>query len=88
MTVPTQMNCSHQGEGWCLQCVGELAARAERLRNAIEEIEQVGHNPADLASDLIGLPNRYEQLASRLAAMAHAAMHKDTFPDDHEREEP
>jgi hypothetical protein len=30
MTIPSQMNCSHDDEGWCLQCVGEL--EEERLK--------------------------------------------------------
>ena len=25
MTIPWLMNCDHQGEGWCLECVGKLA---------------------------------------------------------------
>lgn len=56
---------------------GEAArnkAEVERLRNVLREIEQVGHNPADLASDLIGKPDRWEELSMRLAFMAHAAL--------------
>ena len=31
MTIPTMMNCEHQGEGWCLECVAELAAKRDDL---------------------------------------------------------
>jgi len=41
---------------------------------ALLEIEQAGHNPADLCPDLIGLPDRYEKLAARLAERANAAL--------------
>ena len=30
MTVPIQHNCSHQGEGWCLECVGKLQAELDK----------------------------------------------------------
>ncbi len=32
MTIPSQMNCEHSGEGWCLGCVMVLEAKNERLR--------------------------------------------------------
>jgi glutamine cyclotransferase len=35
MTIPTLMNCAHQGEGWCLACVGKLATDQDRLREAL-----------------------------------------------------
>lgn len=41
---------------------------------ALLEIEQAGHNPADLCPDLIGLPDRYEVLAARLAKRANDAL--------------
>lgn len=68
--VPHLMNCPHDGDGWCLECVGRLAAEAAKARDVLLQIEQVGHNPADLASDLVGLPDRYERLVDRLAEMA------------------
>lgn len=74
MTIPHMQNCPHQGDGWCLDCVGILHAEVERLQDVLQEIEQVGHNPADLASDLIGKPDRWEELSLRLASMAHTAL--------------
>lgn len=71
--MPHLMNCQHSGTGWCLECVGKLAALNEQARHVLEMIEQVGHNPADLASDLNGLPDRDWQLALRLAGMASDA---------------
>lgn len=31
MTMPHLMNCEHLADGWCLDCVGALHAKAERL---------------------------------------------------------
>jgi len=30
MTMPTQMNCSHQGSGWCLDCVEKLQQKISK----------------------------------------------------------
>lgn len=38
MTMPHLMNCPHQGEGWCLNCVKEMG---ERLIEAIKNIDQL-----------------------------------------------
>ena len=38
--IPTQMNCSHQGEGWCLACVGKLAADNEKNEKLISRIRE------------------------------------------------
>lgn len=32
MTMPTLMNCSHSGYGWCLNCVRQLAAELDEAR--------------------------------------------------------
>jgi hypothetical protein len=82
MTIPTMTNCAHRGEGWCLACVGRLGAENDRLREALRaaadcllDIEQVGHNPADLASDLahsrVPEPDRLWALVGRLAGAAN-----------------
>lgn len=73
VTIPHLQNCPHSGDGWCLDCVKELAAASARAHEVLFQIEQVGHNPADLAGDLCGLPDRYEKLVDRLAAMANDA---------------
>ena len=31
MTMPTLMNCSHSGDGWCLDCVAKLQKEKEDL---------------------------------------------------------
>ena len=51
--------------------------RLDEALAAILDIEQAGHNPADLCPDLIGLPDRYEKLAARLADRANAALVSD-----------
>lgn len=33
MTMPHLMNCSHSGEGWCLDCVKELYDRLEKAES-------------------------------------------------------
>lgn len=42
--IPTQMNCSHSGDGWCLQCVQELdekhMADIATLTAALKQSEQ------------------------------------------------
>jgi hypothetical protein len=30
------MNCSHQGDGWCLDCVGKLVAERDELKKKVE----------------------------------------------------
>ena len=35
MTIPWLMNCAHQGDGWCLKCVGLMADDLKRLVDAI-----------------------------------------------------
>lgn len=32
MTMPHLMNCSHQGEGWCLDCVKQLQQEVEKIQ--------------------------------------------------------
>ena len=31
MTVPTQMNCEHSPDGWCLKCVNKLVSELARI---------------------------------------------------------
>ena len=55
MTMPHLMNCSHLGEGWCLDCVSELQERHARLVEAAqavidEPIEDDGQSPFMLVS--------------------------------------
>lgn len=38
MTTPTQMDCSHQGNGWCLDCVGKLADDRDRMLRELEKV--------------------------------------------------
>lgn len=34
MTMPHLMNCPHSGDGWCLECVGEMQRLLEQTREA------------------------------------------------------
>ena len=60
MTIPELMNCKHQGEGWCLKCVGGLKedvktaeAAYERLRQIMEQ--QVNDSPLEISDDAISV---------------------------------
>lgn len=82
MTMPHLMNCPHADEGWCLECVRKLYETAARLRDQMLQIEQVAHNPADLAPDLLfaelGVSGKEALwlLVDRLGAMANDAYHE------------
>lgn len=52
MTIPYQMNCSHQGEGWCLACVGELGEENERLRSLLARCLPIVQGEAEMMADL------------------------------------
>ena len=51
-----------------------LMAQRDELAKALEQIEQMGHYPADLAPDLIGDPERDSKLCDRLAGVANDAL--------------
>ena len=38
MTIPWLMNCGHNDDGWCLDCVKEQHAELERYRLVVEMI--------------------------------------------------
>ena len=47
MTMPHLMNCSHSGEGWCIQCVREqhdelesMTTQRDALLAACQEVNQ------------------------------------------------
>ena len=39
MTMPHLVTCSHQEDGWCLDCVGELWREWEMATEKIKELE-------------------------------------------------
>jgi hypothetical protein len=41
MTMPHQMNCPHQGEGWCLDCVGRLQSWADDKTHEMGEQQKM-----------------------------------------------
>lgn len=65
-----------------LATIAERDAEIRRLKEALADIEQAGHNPADMMADLIGMPDRYELLTCRLAAIAHHALKGANRDDD------
>lgn len=42
MTMPHLHNCSHQDEGWCLDCVKELWEEKESMRDYLMPICEAG----------------------------------------------
>jgi len=59
MTNPTQQNCEHQPNGWCLKCVGELAsecdAKTEEIKRLWAHIDAMWASTSkmvDLAQDM------------------------------------
>ena len=40
MTMPHLMNCSHSGDGWCLDCVKELWDECDAWRKAKDVADQ------------------------------------------------
>lgn len=66
MTIPFMMNCSHQSDGWCLECLGEhykeyeslrqqladVIAERDRLRSRLEQLSQVLIDFTDRNADL------------------------------------
>ena len=67
MTIPSKMNCPHQGSGWCLDCVGRLA-------HALEDIRFMADYSADACPDLVGNPRRWEHLVLRMGDRAREAL--------------
>ena len=53
MTIPTQMNCAHQGDGWCLDCVGELEAKRADAEEALRRMQELPkYLPGERALDV------------------------------------
>lgn len=73
MTMPHLMNCEHQAEGWCLDCVGKLQAECEALRKDAERFRWLRSHPdavcvtVSIHGDWI--PAISEQLDAALDAM-------------------
>jgi hypothetical protein len=50
--MPHLMNCPHQGEGWCLECVGALQAELERTRVSLHVEAAAADAEATFANEL------------------------------------
>jgi hypothetical protein len=50
--MPHLMNCPHQGEGWCLECVGALQAELERTRVSLHVESAAADAEATFANEL------------------------------------
>lgn len=72
MTIPTMSNCAHSEAGWCLTCVGELAAQRDNYRAVLDEIHQMAAYPDDQGPDVSG--QRYQQLTQKIADVAGVAL--------------
>lgn len=58
MTMPHMMNCSHSGEGWCIDCVKALGEERNRLYNIVDIImrKPMIYSPYDNEADQIECP--------------------------------
>ena len=56
--MPYMVNCSHQGEGWCLACVQKLAEENIRLSEIVENLvsRPMTYIPYDNEADKIECP--------------------------------
>lgn len=48
--IPTQMNCSHSGDGWCLQCVKTLADERDSYLTRMLELQRTVNSIEELLS--------------------------------------
>lgn len=60
LTIPTQMNCAHQGEGWCVECVNGLVDDVAYLKKKIGQYEE-GLADAHRMLNLLGVPDAQGQ---------------------------
>lgn len=79
MTIPYQMNCAHSPDGWCLACVGALAAERDEAREALQAYtDATGIVEKIAAADALGRElRRYAELekqARERAAGLEAAL--------------
>jgi hypothetical protein len=51
MTIPHMMNCSHQGEGWCLECVNYMVNKFDRLHREVEALRRFGNKDCTAMAD-------------------------------------
>jgi hypothetical protein len=51
MTIPTLHNCPHSPDGWCLDCVGKLAAERDDLEQQIRDNAEREKNSIRFAVD-------------------------------------
>lgn len=61
MTMPHLMNCSHSGDGWCLECVKALhddfetaESESQRLRSERDRLLPVAYAASEFAAGRIG----------------------------------
>lgn len=79
MTMPTKTNCSHSGEGWCLNCVQaeiaaknlritELEAERDRLRDVLRDVLATFETNCDIMEGCDQDEAHYSQYPSWVAA--------------------
>jgi uncharacterized coiled-coil protein SlyX len=90
--MPHLMNCPHQGEGWCLECVGALQAELERTRVSLHVeaaaadaeatfANELNADVAELRARVAELKGALREVAGRLKARVTDENHE-AEPDD------
>ena len=72
MTIPWLMNCGHNGDGWCLDCVKRQHAELEAAEARVAELE--GWISQDGLSVLIEERDRYRAALEIIADPSTACM--------------
>lgn len=68
MTMPQMMNCQHQGEGWCLKCVEELAETANAFGAQNEQMRRTMKAKLNLIKKLRRVKNSWRARAKAAEA--------------------
>ena len=72
MTMPHLMNCSHSGDGWCLDCVKKLWEENDQARQRLENVRSKWHKEALVFEQLLGNGSRIAKVFRRCIGDAHS----------------
>lgn len=80
MTQPTQMNCAHQSDGWCLSCVALLEAENATLKLDAERYQwlRYGDNDEEVIKKLPSTGESFLLRTGSLDAAIDAAIAKES----------
>lgn len=73
MTMPHLMNCSHQGSGWCLECVKGLQEDRDKVECVLMQIEDIANNYVGYGGEPTTLEGWIEEYNECLSIIAKRA---------------